>query len=330
MADRPSALLDGALAGSNRDLARLISAIERDLEGSLGLLDRVAGRDAAPVLGITGPPGCGKSTLVDGLTAAWRARGARVGVLAVDPSSPFSGGALLGDRIRMQRHATDPGVFIRSLGSRGHQGGLTRSSRPIIELMRRCAFDQVVVETAGVGQTELQVAGLADTVAVVLVPGSGDAIQAMKAGLMEIADVVVVNKADLSGAHELAAVLTGAALRGPPPGAGAGTPAPPVPVVTVSALHRRGLDSLLDALAEVRAAPRAPRRARDARAETLDLLEEALASHLRRATSGGGGPRGERLAAAAAGSLSPYRAAREVLDDHRILDALLRAPRETR
>ena len=194
-----------ALDGDRRALARCITWTEaRDaaLSEPLGAM-RVRRRTAPGcphVLGVTGPPGAGKSTLVNGLVRALRASGQTVAVLAIDPSSPFSGGAILGDRIRMEEHTTDPGVYVRSLSSRGHLGGLSASTAEVVDLLDAAGFDTVVLETVGVGQSELTVMEVADTVVVVLTPESGDAIQAMKAGLMEIADVFVVNKADRPGA----------------------------------------------------------------------------------------------------------------------------------
>jgi LAO/AO transport system kinase len=158
----------------------------------------------AQVVGITGPPGAGKSTLVDALVASYRAAGERVGVVAVDPSSPLTGGAILGDRIRMQRHALDPGVFIRSLATRGVLGGLSRAAADVVTVLDGMGFQRVLVETVGVGQDEVDVARLADTVVVVMVPGLGDEVQAIKAGLLEVADLFAVNKSDREGADRVA------------------------------------------------------------------------------------------------------------------------------
>src|SRR5688572_15904322 len=154
----------------------------------------------AYLVGVTGNPGAGKSTVVDALIAHYRAAGERVGVVAVDPTSPFSGGAILGDRIRMQRHSLDEGVFIRSLATRGHLGGVSRTTGDVVDVLDAAGFDVILVETVGVGQDEIDVVRLADTTAVVTVPGLGDEVQAIKAGILEIADVLVVNKADREGA----------------------------------------------------------------------------------------------------------------------------------
>ena len=195
---------DQILAGDLRALARAASAIEnqtilgRDL---ISALFRQTGR--AKIIGITGPPGAGKSTLVDQMASLIRKAGQTVGIIAVDPSSPFSRGALLGDRIRMQRHHADPGVFIRSMASRGKLGGLARGTLEMALLLDAAGRDYVLIETVGVGQDEVEIARLADVTIVVLVPGMGDDVQAIKAGIMEIADIFAINKADLPGAERL-------------------------------------------------------------------------------------------------------------------------------
>lgn len=189
------------LQGHERALARVMRLLDDGHVAGLEILKRLypsTGR--AKILGITGNPGAGKSTLTEQLIGAFRQRGQRVGVIAVDPSSPFSGGAILGDRIRMNRYATDPGVFIRSQATRGHLGGLSRSTNDLIHVLDAGGYDRILVETVGVGQDEIEIMTVADTVVVVLVPGLGDDIQAIKAGLLEIADLFVVNKADRDGA----------------------------------------------------------------------------------------------------------------------------------
>lgn len=195
------ALIDGARSGDVRSIARLISRIENDAPDVPEIMHELAGTAGrSQVIGITGSPGVGKSTTTSALVSAYRAAGKRVGVLAVDPSSPFSGGALLGDRVRMQAHATDTGVFIRSMASRGHLGGLAATTPQVIRVLDAAGFDITLIETVGVGQSEVEVAATADTSLVLLAPGMGDGVQAAKAGILEIGDIFVVNKADRDGA----------------------------------------------------------------------------------------------------------------------------------
>lgn len=201
MTQPSSSTVDKVLAGDVRAAARLMRAVDdrtAAARDALKALHPHTGR--AYIVGITGNPGAGKSTVVDGLIAHYRAAGERVGVVAVDPTSPFSGGAILGDRIRMQRHATDDGVFIRSLATRGHLGGLSRSTFDVVAVLDAMGYQRILVETVGVGQDEVDVMKSAHTSVVVTVPGLGDDIQAIKAGILEIADVLVVNKADREGA----------------------------------------------------------------------------------------------------------------------------------
>ncbi|MBW3602832.1 MAG: methylmalonyl Co-A mutase-associated GTPase MeaB [Actinobacteria bacterium] len=196
-------LVADALAGQRRALARLLTLVE---DGSEERLREVVRRlhphaGGAQLVGVTGPPGVGKSTLTNAMVARWRGRSRRVAVLAVDPSSPFSGGALLGDRVRMQDHALDDGVFVRSMASRGQLGGLSWAAPQALLVLDAAGFDVVVLETVGVGQAEVEIASVADTTVVTLAPGMGDSVQAAKAGILEVADVFCVNKADRGGAE---------------------------------------------------------------------------------------------------------------------------------
>ena len=197
------------LDGDQRALSRLISLLEMGDPRGVEVMERIHPHTGkAYCVGITGPPGVGKSTMVDRLAEVMRGQGLSVGIVAVDPTSPYSGGAFLGDRIRMQRHYLDPGVFIRSVATRAGSGGLPRVVRGVVRLLDASGKDMVMVETVGVGQTELGIMGVADTVVVTFMPGSGDIIQTLKAGLMEIADIYVVNKADREGADQMVASVT--------------------------------------------------------------------------------------------------------------------------
>jgi LAO/AO transport system kinase len=244
-------LISDAREGNARAVARLISLVEdasprlRELMELLAPLGSLSG--GAQVIGLTGAPGVGKSTTTGALVSAYRRRGQRVGVLAIDPSSPFSGGALLGDRVRMQEHATDPGVFIRSMASRGQLGGLSWATAQALRVLEATGFDVVLIETVGVGQAEVEIASLADSTVVLLAPGMGDAIQAAKAGILEVADVFVVNKADRDGADQTVRELKGMLSLGISAGAPGGwTP----PVCKTIAARGEGIDEVVTALAQ--------------------------------------------------------------------------------
>uniref|UniRef100_UPI000E663A01 methylmalonyl Co-A mutase-associated GTPase MeaB n=1 Tax=Desertibaculum subflavum TaxID=2268458 RepID=UPI000E663A01 len=216
------AWIGGIARGERAALARAITAVENETGEALAVLAAIRARlGRALVLGVTGPPGAGKSTLVAALIGELRQRRLTVGVVAVDPSSPVTGGAILGDRIRMGRHAEDDGVFVRSLASRGHLGGLSRTAQRVIDVMDASGRDIVLVETVGAGQSEVEIAGIADLRIVVVAPGLGDEVQAIKAGILEIADMFVVNKADQPlaerTARQLAAAASLAERDGPPP-----------------------------------------------------------------------------------------------------------------
>ena len=312
LAPKLTALLERFRARDRAALARAISLVEDERAGFEDFLHAALARPpAARRVGITGPPGAGKSSLVAALAGAYLGRGDDVGVVAVDPTSPFSGGALLGDRIRMNDLATAPGVFIRSMATRGSLGGLAATTREVVDLMDAFGFARLLVETVGVGQTELEITGAADTVVVVLVPESGDAVQVMKAGLMEIADLFVVNKADRPGADRLRKDIEAALhLRAADPGGWI------IPVVATVAHRGEGLDALaagldghyqhLEASGQLHARrlARAERRVRDVveRAVMRRLWEGALGRRLQ-----------ERLERVARGEETPYAVARALV-----------------
>jgi LAO/AO transport system kinase len=281
-------LAERVLRGDTRAAARLMRDLDDRLPQAAAELRALyphTGR--AFVLGVTGNPGAGKSTVVDALIERYRAAGQKVGVVAVDPTSPFSGGAILGDRIRMQRHATDDGVFIRSLATRGHMGGLSRSTSDVIAVLDAMGFDVVLVETVGVGQDEIDVVSAAHTAVVVTVPGLGDDIQAIKAGILEIADVLVVNKADREGADRTVRDLTQMLeLR-------SGGHEKSIEIVKTIATQGAGIDDLIGAIdrhrrTQVGEEGQARARAR-ARRRLLDLVQGRLADETAAALEGMGG-----------------------------------------
>jgi LAO/AO transport system kinase len=285
--DRAAELAEGAVAGDRRALARLLTAVENRTpiaEAALRRLYPEAGR--AHLVGITGPPGAGKSTLVSALIGEVRAAGRSVAVVAVDPSSPITGGALLGDRVRMQAYAGDRDVFIRSMASRGHAGGLASTSGAAAAVLDACGFDLVLIETVGTGQAEVEVAAAADTTVVLEAPEMGDEVQAIKAGLLEVADLVVVNKGDRPGAQRTASQLRAMLVAASPKDVAPGGPRPKRPEVLITtASTGAGVPELIVALERHRVASRAeaesgPRLAR-AEAHVWAILADRLRGSLR-------------------------------------------------
>jgi LAO/AO transport system kinase len=315
-------LVSRARNGEARAVARLISLVEDEapeLRQVAKLLAPFVGQ--AHVVGLTGAPGVGKSTTTTALVTAYRALDQRVGVLAVDPTSPFTGGALLGDRVRMQEHATDPGVFIRSMATRGHLGGLSAAAPQALRVLDAAGCDVVLVETVGVGQSEVEVAGLADTTIVLLAPGMGDAIQAAKAGILEIGDIYCVNKADRDGAdvtrRELRAMLAlGREVRGDD---GSSDASWRPPIVKTVASRGEGIDDLTSAVAShVKHLEGDGLRRRRSRRAAAEIEALALSAVRSRFNAGGNASALAELADRVVdGGLDPYTAA----DDLRALSA---------
>jgi LAO/AO transport system kinase len=309
------ALVDQARAGSPRAVARLVTLVENAhpaLREVMAALAPHTGR--ARIIGLTGSPGVGKSTTTTMLVTALREQGRRVGVLAVDPSSPFSGGALLGDRIRMVDHALDPEVYIRSMASRGHLGGVSWATPQALRVLDAAGCDVVVIETVGVGQSEVEIAGLADTTVVLLAPGMGDGVQAAKAGILEVGDVFVVNKADRDGADATVREIRHMISLGDRTEPGLWRP----PVLKTVADRHQGVEELMAALdkhlahLEEHDELRARRERRAAREVEAVVLAE-LRSRMGDLSAGSSLP--DVAALVAAGELDPYTAADRVLAD---------------
>ncbi|MCC3331889.1 methylmalonyl Co-A mutase-associated GTPase MeaB [Nocardia abscessus] len=279
-------LLAQARAGSARATGRLLSLVEGARRDEV---QAALEPGSVRVIGVTGPPGAGKSTTIAALVGVYRARGLRVAVLAVDPSSPYSGGALLGDRIRMAQHIDDPGVLIRSVATRGHLGGLAAAVPAAIGLLAALGYDVVLLETVGVGQSEIEIAAVADPTLVILNPGAGDAVQAAKAGLLEVADLLVVNKADREGAEQTVRDLRAESA---------------VPILTLVAARGERVTELAEAIEAHHRADTPARRTARARAQILSLAQTRLRAHAEL----------DRLAAAvAAGECDAYSAAERLL-----------------
>jgi LAO/AO transport system kinase len=279
-------LISAAQTGSTRAAGKLLSLVESPRRKEV--LDALGATTPPRIVGVTGPPGAGKSTTVGALVSAYREREMRVAVLAVDPSSPYGGGALLGDRIRMAAHINDPDVLIRSVATRGHLGGLAAAVPAAIRLLAALSYDLIVLETVGVGQSEIEIAAIADPTVVIFNPGAGDAIQAAKAGLLEVADIVVVNKADRDGADQTVRDLR------------AETKAP---ILKLVAAQGEGIPELVEAIDEFHRSDTPSRRAARARAQILSLAQTQLRSH----------PEVDRLSEAVAeGRCDPYTAAAQL------------------
>jgi len=301
-------------AGDIRALARAISLVERRDPSVRALEEIPRGGADVQVVGFTGAPGTGKSTLVDALVALLRKQGKSVAVIATDPNSPFTGGAILGDRIRMQRHALDAKVFIRSMGARGHLGGLSLATREAIRLLGAFGFDQVILETVGVGQSELEVAVVADTTVVVMTPNLGDGVQMIKAGILEIADIFVVNKADLDGHQRVVMELRGMLSLSAPRTQGAGSPKiwkPPI-IPTVAA-RQEGIEELWAAIEAHRRYLEESGRARELaekrlKDETAEVVAELAREQARLALGEDAGLTEKLLKDG-----TPYRAAEEII-----------------
>ena len=306
-------LAGALLSGDVRALARAISLAEdRDPQATELVAELQPHTGKAYLVGLTGAPGTGKSTLADALVKVIRDRGQTVGVIAVDPSSPFTGGAVLGDRIRMSRHTLDRGVFIRSMGARGHLGGLAAATREAIHLLDAYGRDVILVETVGVGQSELEISTICDTVVLTLMPESGDAVQTIKAGILEIADIFVINKVDLGGAEKTRRLIQDAMALGPKQ---AWRP----PIVMVSAANEEGIAKAWEAILSHQAYLKesgalTSRRQERVKQEVVALVAERAREDARRLLDGDTVV-GRRLRDNRNGKLNPYTLAEEVLGE---------------
>ncbi len=312
-------LIEKMQGGDRRALAKLMTLVENRGAETAAVMSAIHGSGGAAVVGITGPPGAGKSTLLDALIGSLREAGRAVGIVAVDPSSPFSGGAVLGDRIRMQQHFLDQGVFIRSLSARGSGGGLARASRDVTRLLEAAGKDVVIVETVGVGQSELDIMRLADTVAVVLVPEAGDTVQAMKAGLLEIADIFVVNKSDRDGAHKIKTELEQMLHLRPADGW-------EVPVLMTVATRGEGIGELVAAIDRHRdfladSGRGEQRSAAGRRGDLVRVLRDEIDRRLEQALDQQ--PLAALLRQVEDGQIDPYSAALQVMGDPQIVSQIL-------
>ncbi len=312
-------LIERMQKGERLALAKLMSIVENREPETAEIMSAVHGGRRSAIIGVTGPPGAGKSTLLDSLTTGLRKEGRTVGVVAVDPSSPFSGGAVLGDRIRMQKHFLDQGVFIRSLSARGNVGGLARASRDIARLLEAAGKDVVIVETVGVGQSELDIMRLADTVAVVLVPEAGDTVQAMKAGLLEIADIFIVNKADRDGAQKIKSELEQMLHLRPADGWD-------VPVIMTVATSGEGVDEVIEALDTHRvylgtSGLGERRNVAGRKTEFMSVLRDEIGRRIHEAVAAG--ELATLVQRVEAGEVDPYGAALEAMKSSEIVSGVL-------
>ncbi len=316
-------LIQKMLSGDKQSLARLITLVETESPKVAEIMRAIYPHTGkAFCVGVTGPPGGGKSTLVARLTSIARGKGLQVGIIAVDPTSPFSGGAILGDRIRMQQHYLDEGVFIRSMATRGSYGGLPRTASGVIKLLDACGKDIVLVETVGVGQTEIDIMEAADTTIVVLVPEAGDSIQTMKAGLMEIADIFALNKADRPGADYLVAELEGMLHQSPKQSWWQ------VPVIATQAVNNIGVAELYEQIECHRRALEQSgmlvlKRSKQRRTDLLRTIEHRIMAQVVKQIEQDGQLAGY-LEKVEKGEMDPYSAAKEILTNQTLIESWLR------